>query len=182
MRSCCGHSSLPCRTDRGSTSAACRDSRSSSPCSAHCPAPCADRPCRPTPRAIASSHPAASTEMRAAPMSCARLRRRCRYAAGRTGHSRSRTELPLLLRLSGATFQARDNLARFLERPRPWPQELHRANRRKTLEILKSRAFQKGPRSYALVRDRVNRANSLSDGRLSRRFGGIRPSDGYYFT
>ena len=96
-------SSHACRTDRESTSAACRDWPPSSPCSARCPALCAGRPCRRTSRSAASSYPATSSGMHGAPRSCARLRRRCRYAAGRTGRSRSRTRL----RLRTSPFAAR---------------------------------------------------------------------------
>ena len=61
-----------------------------SPCWARCRAPCAARPCRRRSRTAASARRSAAGRP-GAPWWCARPRRRCRYAAGPTGRSRSRT-------------------------------------------------------------------------------------------
>ena len=71
-------------------SAACRDGPPASPCWARCRAPCAARPCRRRSRTAAPARRSGAGRP-GAPWWCARPRRRCRYAAGPTGRSRSRT-------------------------------------------------------------------------------------------
>ena len=89
-RSCARRSSRACRTGRGWRSAAGPDAGPPWPGWARCPAPCATRPCRRRTRRARSASPTGARTP-AAPAWCGTPRRRCRYAAGPTARSRSRT-------------------------------------------------------------------------------------------